>query len=379
MPGKAKRKYQGETIRLAKSLKRPLDLIMFTLKPGYTEKDILEAFKKYYPSEWDAICERYTVYSAKDSFLRNIGKKKRYYPKRPEEFFCSLPKVEYLLTKAYRTKHAGRYDEDARQKYCLEFEAKRTKRIQKQLVNITQNTREQQSVDPGFLDALIYAYHRRGNSTNDKLEIFKEIQKYDCEKSWIFFWKLNDSERNDEIRKRAFQHLQKSGHYVKLRNKFKGKKKSYMTETSSFDGTPEALANKLKNSRSVQNVKHYDLFISHSYQDRGKVYDVVGKANEFGLNCYVDWTADNDYLKRGLVSEYTKEVLKARMAQSDKLLYLSSERARSSEWVTFELEYYRDYVKREILMIMLDGEDPHSFKRIDVGALSCCFEEEQGQ
>ena len=72
-----------------------------------------------------------------------------------------MPKVKYLLSNDYRTKHAEKYDEDTRQKYCVEFEAKRFAKIKKQQNSIEKNTKRQQSVDPGFLDALIYAYHRK--------------------------------------------------------------------------------------------------------------------------------------------------------------------------------------------------------------------------
>lgn len=190
-----------------------------------------------------------------------------------------------------------------------------------------------------------------------------------------FFWKTNDSERNDQIRNYAFRCLQKSGHYVKLRKRFKGKKKQYMTERSAFEGTPEGLAIRLRDSHSVQNIKSFDLFISHSYKDKEIVSDVVRKANKHSLNCYVDWTADNDFLKRSLVSDYTKEVLKARMKQSKKLLFLSSVNSRESEWVAFELQYYQKEIQNEILMILIDGEDTHGFKRIDTEELNGIFEE----
>lgn len=49
MPGKARRKYDGETTRIAKSFTRPLNLIEETLYPDYTKEDLLDAFKKYYP------------------------------------------------------------------------------------------------------------------------------------------------------------------------------------------------------------------------------------------------------------------------------------------------------------------------------------------
>lgn len=161
-------------------------------------------------------------------------------------------------------------------------------------------------------------------------------------------------------------HLQKSGHYVKLRKGFKGKKKSYQIEKSTFYGTPQALAEKLQDNKSVQGVKCYDLFISHSSKDREFVRSIVEKANSQGLSCYVDWTSDNEFLKRSMVSDYTKEVLKVRMKQSKHLLYLSSDRSRSSEWVSFELDYYENHLHREILMVVLDGDDGHDFKRIDL-------------
>ena len=69
-----------------------------------------------------------------------------------------------------------------------------------------------------------------------------------------------------------------------------------------------------------------------------------------------------------LVSDYTKEVLKVRMNQSKHLLYLSSHRSRNSEWVSFELDYYENCLHREILMIVLDGDDGHDFRRIDLEA-----------
>lgn len=151
-----------------------------------------------------------------------------------------------------------------------------------------------------------------------------------------------------------------------MRKGFKGKKKSYQIEKSTFYGTPQALANKLQNDKSVQGVKCYDLFISHSSKDRQFFRSVVAKANSLGLSCYVDWNSDNEFLKRSMVSDYTKEVLKIRMKQSKYLLYLSSARARNSEWVSFELDYYENYLHREILMMILDGDDAHDFKCIDL-------------
>lgn len=364
MLGKAKRKYERELIRFAKRLRRPLELVVETLKPGYTGDDFLQAFKDYYPFEWGDICERWKIYSEKDKFLKQKRGKSRYNPLKPEEYFFSLMKVKYLLSKGFREKHRQNYNEQLRESKAEALRLKREGQIKKKQQQIEKYTQDLQRVDSGFIDALIYAYHDHHNSTNDKMEIFKEIQKYECEKSRQFFWRINDSERNNQIRNLAFEHLQKSGHYVKLRKGFKGKKRSYQIEESSFDGTPQALVKKLQDGKSIQGVKHYDLFISHSSKDKNYVRQVVEEANAIGLNCYVDWTADNDFLKRSMVSDYTKEVLKVRMEQSENLLYLSSDKSRKSQWVSFELDYYKNCLQREIWMIILDGEDVHDFKRI---------------
>lgn len=364
MPEKAKRKYEGELIRFAKQLKRPLDLVVETLKPGYTKNDLLEAFKEYYPFEWNEIYERSKVYSEKDRFLKINKGRTRYNPPKPEDYFFSLPKVKYILNQEFREKHKNNYNEQVRAKKEEDLRHKRGMQIEKRQQRISSYAQDMQHVDPGFIDAMIYAYHDHNNSTNDKMEIIKEIKKYDCEKTIQFFRKINDSERNNQIRRMAFEHLQKSGHYVKLRKNFKGKKKIYQTEESTFFGTPKTLAEKLNDNNSVQAIKQYDLFISHSSKDISIVNRVVKEANAIGLNCYVDWSADNDFLKRSMVSDYTKEVLKKRMEQSKCLLYLSSENSRKSEWVLFELDYYENYVKRQMLMVKIDGNDPHEYECI---------------
>ena len=96
-------------------------------------------------------------------------------------------KVKYLLSKEFRERHKQNYSEQLRVTKAEALKLKREERIKKRQQRIEIYTEDLQQVDPGFIDALIYAYHDRHNSINDKMEIFKEIQKYDCEKSRQFF------------------------------------------------------------------------------------------------------------------------------------------------------------------------------------------------
>ena len=96
MPGTAKRKYVGECIRIAKSMTRPLNLITEILKPGFSEQDLLEAYKKYYPFEWKELCERQKLYTQKDAFCVSNTKKCATGHQHQKSTFFRCPKLSIL-------------------------------------------------------------------------------------------------------------------------------------------------------------------------------------------------------------------------------------------------------------------------------------------
>jgi hypothetical protein len=350
MPGTAQRKYVGETMRIHKKLKHFVRKIADILPYEYDKNDVFNLFKGFYPLEWKEIIERCKHYKEKDDFLVKVGKKPRYKPSSAEGFFFGIPAVRYILSAGFIKKHKERFDEDTRkQKYDAlrkSCEARNVKIQQK----IAKNTELMQNVEPYYVDALITAYHQRGITTEGKIEIVKEMGKFLCDKSIKFFYKLNDAERNNQIRRIAFNHLQNSGHYVKLRKNFKGKKKNYMIEKSDFNMTPLDLIKRL-DSDSIQNQKRYSVFVSHSYRDSLIVKNVIAILNKQKRSCYCDWTSDNDFLKRSLVSDYTKEVLKRRIEQSDCLFFIRTNNSMTgekvnSEWIEMELEYSKEIGKQ---------------------------------
>ena len=165
-----------------------------------------------------------------------------------------------------------------------------------------------------------------------------------------FFYKLNDSEHNNQIRMMAFQHLQNLGKYVKLRKKFKGKKKTYHIDSTLPNYSPEELV-KFLNSNSVESKKKYDIFISHSYLDKDLVKSMKNTLNFQNLSCYYDWTSDQDFLKRNLISGYTKEVLKKRIEQSKALILVLTHNVIAdgeitSEWIKMEIEHAKSVGKK---------------------------------
>lgn len=372
MPGKTRRKYDGETMRIYKKLKTPLKLVAEILPQEYDCKILLDFFMELYPFEWKEIVERQKYFQEKDEFLKSNGIKKRYKSTTPEKFFYSIPFVKNILSNNYRQKHIEHFNDVEREKKYQKLKQKRYNKIHKRNSKVESFTNLMQEVEPYYVDALIAAYHQKGISIEGKMEILKEMEKFDCSKTIEFFQKINDSERNDQIRHYAYSFLQKSGHYVTLRKNFEGKKKSYMVETTDFNMTPMDLAARLKKD-TVQNKKRFGVFISHSFKDAELVKQVISILNKQGLTCYCDWLSDNDFLKRSLVSNYTKEVLKKRLEQSEKILFLRTENSMSgnsinSTWIELELQHSQALQKPIYCIDMLEDSTalPYRFIKMDI-------------
>ena len=362
MSGRTKRKYMEELIKFNKSLKVPLSTIQSVLPVNYNRNNILNLFKELYTYEWNIIEERYKLYKSKDEFLKKVGKKVRYQPTQPKDYLFELQKVKQMLSQGQRTLHKKNFNEDSRLKKLSELREKSKLRISK--INEKAHVAKEniQDIEPIYLDIFIHAHHKKGITTEEKMEIVKELQKYNSEKVLKFFYKLNDSERNTQIRRIAFMHLQSLGQYVGLRKGFKGKQKSYMTERAKFDMKPIDLLERIKND-SIQNKKKFDYFISHSFEDNELVIQIKNQMNRLNLHVYCDWLNDTDFLKRIYASEYTKIVLKKRIEQSSKVLFLRSKNTNDqqnnffSEWVEMEILYAKKLSKDiECIDLIQDGK-----------------------
>ena len=349
MPGKTQRKHVGDTIDICKKLKRPLYFVAEVMPTNYNGDVFLTMFKELYPHDWNMIEGRCKQSREKDAFLRSVGKKERYKTHSPEAFFFAMPAVKRILSPQHKMKHKASYDENIRNEKYNALKERRHKRNVEIRSKISKNTELMQIVEPYYIDALIFAYRRRGITTEEKMEIVVEMGRYICDKTIRFFYQINYSERNNQIRNIAFKHLQKCGQYVKLRKGFQGKQKSYMTERTNYNMTPEDLKQRL-DADTIQGKKRFGAFMSHSYKDVGIVKKVVRILNEQGVSCYCDWTSDNDFLKRALVSEYTKEVLKVRIAQSDYLFFIRTDNSMTrdkinSPWIEMELDHAEELNK----------------------------------
>ena len=77
MPGVVKRKYDHESFLISKNISQSLKKISEILPQYYSRQDLVNAYIKYYPFEWQKLAERQQNYKQKDIFLISNKKKKR--------------------------------------------------------------------------------------------------------------------------------------------------------------------------------------------------------------------------------------------------------------------------------------------------------------
>ena len=267
-----------------------------------------------------------------------------YAPGSPAHFFFQFPSVKRICSSSCLNAHKEKFSDESMGASLLELEKYSESKSLKHSIKIESSRRLIQEVEPLFIDIFINEYYRRGITLNGKIEIVNEMRKFICDKSIRFFHKLNDSERNNQIRMIAFYHLQKIGEHVRLRKSFKGKTKIYMIERERYIVNPKDLVD-IIDSDGVQNKKMYDFFISHSFLDGDLVLQIIKQLNAKGYTAYCDWTSDNEFLKRSNAGKLTEVVLQKRISQSNMVLFVSTINSTNEQglaktkWLDMELNY----------------------------------------
>lgn len=95
----------------------------------------------------------------------------------------------------------------------------------------------------------------------------------------------------------------------------------------------------LSEAKSVDDRSRFDVFLSHSYQDKELIFGMKRMLEKMGMAVYVDWIDDPE-LSRDSVTSATAGRLRKRMRQSESLFYVHTPKARDSKWMPWELGYF---------------------------------------
>jgi len=81
-----------------------------------------------------------------------------------------------------------------------------------------------------------------------------------------------------------------------------------------------------------------DIFLSHSYLDKELILGITDYLEKMGYVVYVDWKQDQQ-LSRDNVTKETAQVVRGRITQSKSLFFATTEAAKDSKWMPWELGY----------------------------------------
>lgn len=101
----------------------------------------------------------------------------------------------------------------------------------------------------------------------------------------------------------------------------------------------------------------YDVFLSHSSDDKELVLGVKDRLEDAHCTVYVDWIEDGD-LDRTAVTPANAERLRGRMRHCRSLVYLATDRSLLSQWSMWEIGFF-DGMERPIgiLPVLEDGDN----------------------
>lgn len=86
--------------------------------------------------------------------------------------------------------------------------------------------------------------------------------------------------------------------------------------------------------------EYFDVFLSHSSNEPVDiVFGIKGLLEDAGLKVYLD-KVDDPHLSPNSVTPETAEILRARMRQSNSLLYIYSRYSTQSRWMPWELGFF---------------------------------------
>lgn len=328
----AKRVAKSKDLDLWKKLKKPFKQVKGLSRGKFP----IELFKYCYPNLWRDVCEFHeemTKWNASRT-KKHLGIVYKY--KSPEDYFeiHSNVKIDTSIASDKTQEEIDVIVETLRKQSLAKLnnrevkDAKREQYIQHTL--------------PRYTAQHIKAYYKTRKLHPEDIDtrylIIHELAKYKSDDTIKFLIGLVRCEKNLPLKHYAWQKLNELGVPGVHKGRRKGKKGLMHTKDFLPIKTPQDLLKAIYNS-PLEQMKHYDLFLSHSYSDKDKLIELKDSLNAMGLNVYMDWVNDKDELLRNLTCAETAKVITERIKASTSILYVHTNASFNSKWTPWELGF----------------------------------------
>lgn len=374
--GVGTRKMEYRKMLFTKDFKQPMKRVAKVMPVGFTDEDFYAAYKKYYPYMMDEARKMCDDYKRHNALRKGKGYKNIVFFPEPEAFLrLASSKTIRLTRKAHENGDAISGDELARHTLMLEEDSRN---------KIAERKRKEaaflmfaQEVKPKYIKKLIDLYFRsRKTNTldvNSRYLILLEIAQFHCEESITFLSKVNACDKNNDMRLLAFNLLQQMGEHPWLARNRKGRIRLSSIQPIDIAENPTRLVEHIcKYQGYIHN--RYDVFLSHSYYDINQLLALKRNLNAKGLVVYIDWANDKVMMDRKNQNEDTWSVLKLRMDESDKMLFVMTDNSLRSTWTPKEIDYFKSQGK-EVLVYQPDEITETPF--LSVKDCKKCMDEKQ--
>ena len=115
------------------------------------------------------------------------------------------------------------------------------------------------------------------------------------------------------------------------------------------------------NEATTTTETRFDIFLSHSFQDRELVVGTKKLIEDAGYSVYVDWIEDA-LLDRTAVDRDRADHLRTRMHQCETLFYAHTPNAALSKWCPWELGYFDALKAPDRQVYVLPVEDGEGYE-----------------
>lgn len=364
--GVGTRKMEYRKMLFTSDFKRPMKKVAKAMPVGFTDEDFYEAYKKYYPymvEEAQKMCDDYKRHNAsrKKKGYKNIV----FFPEPVALLKQASGKTIRSTRKAHQNGNVMSEEELAR--YTQELERDSKDKIEKRKRKKEAFLEQAQEVEPKYIKKLtnLYFITRKANSldVNSRYLILLEIAQFKCKESITVLSKINSCDKNYDMRHLAFNLLQQMGEHPWLARNRKGKKRQSAIQPIDIAENPTRLVEHIyKYQGSIH--QRYDVFLSHSSYDTKQLLKLKQKLNAEGLVVYIDWVNDKVMMNRKNQNDDTWTVLKLRMDESEKMLFVMTDNSLRSTWTPKEIDFFKS-LNKEILVYQPEEITEKPFESLD--------------
>lgn len=326
------RQYNNFYIKFQRQFKKAHGQVIETMPLEFSNKEYIERFKYMFPDKILLIERERNYWYGKRIIRKNLSKIR-----------CkgmSLETYDFILSTSKHIRKKKRENIASNEEMIKKADTAREislKKLKAESMSKNKILNYIQEIDPPYL-----RYYRnkffKTHDLHERLEIIRELSKYNSEEVRKFFYAINGHIRNQSLKIEVQSYFQSLSLPFSLSRKKKGKKNFIDNEIVKNKKGPDELKKRLY-INDLEKTKRFDIFVSHNSRDEEKIIEFYKKFNKKGQVVYIDWINDKYDLRREWCNASTVDIIKERIKQSDVFVLYFSGETLNSQWCTWELGY----------------------------------------